>query len=463
MPIEVIMPKFDMDQEKATVIEWVKKEGDQVEYGEGLLTVETDKVAIEVPSPASGRLVRISAKPKEVVPVAKVIAYILGKGESIDDLPAEVKEVEGGESSDRAFHKGTITAPAREEPEISKGARTKASPVAARMAKSMGIDMQQVMTSGERITKADVRKYVQQAYVKESPGKKPATPAARHLSKEMGIDLNVVAGSGPSGRVQASDVMEYAHSLEIKTIQPAAGGQKREAELIPLEGIRRTIAERMQASFHDIPHIALIIEVDVSNLEELRSRLNEAANHEYKNNISITALLVRLTAETLRRHPYLNSSLLDETIRLWKDINIGVATAIPGGLIVPVIRNADQKPLNKINEELIDLVERARKNRLSLDEVKGGTFTISNLGMYGVTQFRAIINPPESAILAVGKVVRKLVVTDERDSLAIRPMMCLTLSADHRVVDGVRAAEFLRDLGMAIESPAVMLKQVREG
>jgi pyruvate dehydrogenase E2 component (dihydrolipoamide acetyltransferase) len=236
---------------------------------------------------------------------------------------------------------------------------------------------------------------------------------------------------------------------------PAA--ENHEAEVIELSGIRQTIAERMQLSFQTIPHIALTIEVDVTALENMRLRLNQLAQKRGEEKISMTALLVRVTAWALERNPYVNASLVDRKIHLWKDINIGVATAIKNGLIVPVLHGANRQSVRQVADALQDLTTRAREGKLGLRDVQDGTFTISNLGMYGIKQFRAIINPPESAILAVGTVVRKPVVINENDEVAVRPMMSITLSADHRVIDGVVAAQFLQDLAQAIEMPEALL------
>jgi pyruvate dehydrogenase E2 component (dihydrolipoamide acetyltransferase) len=457
MPTPFFMPKFDMDQEKATIITWLKAEGDNVAYDEAVLTVETDKVAIDVPSPAKGKLVRISAKAGDVVPVTTVIAYILAEGESEASLPPPGSPPEKITSAQTA----SIQAPVIPDRTVIKETERmpiKATPVAARMAQSLGVDLAAVPARQERVTKADVQSYVQESI--QSTEKIPATPAARRLARELGIDLGRVAGRGPEGRVQAADVNNYAESarLEAPALVPATtASPERRAELVPLAGIRLTIAQRMQVSFQTAPHIALTVEADLSSLENTRQRMNELAARYEKSKVSVTALLVRITAWALERHPYLNASLVDETIYLWKDINMGVAIAIPGGLIVPVIKNANLKTTGQINDELKDLAERARANRLSLEEVKGGTFTISNLGMYGIHQFRAVINPPESAILAVGSVMRKPVVIDEKDTIAVRPILTMTISADHRVIDGVAAAEFLSDLVKAVENPDLLL------
>jgi pyruvate dehydrogenase E2 component (dihydrolipoamide acetyltransferase) len=451
MPTPFIMPKFDMDQENATILEWLKNEGDQVELDEPVLTVETDKVAIEVPSPASGRLAKISFGPGDVVPVTTVIAYILGKGETVNDLP----EVETSPQRASAPDKDVVseqTMPAEPAQETAAKGPVPATPLAARMAQSLGVDLADVSTGKDRLTKADIESYIQRRESSDGRLKIPATPAARRLAGEMGIDLAAVPGSGPGGRVQAEDVETF------KEVSPAAEPHIPRGEaIVPLVGIRKRIADRMQASFQEAPHIALTVEVDVNQMQAVLVRMNAIAERRAEQRVSLTALLVKIVAWGLTKHPLINSTLGAEGIHLLSEINIGVATAIEGGLIVPVIRGADRKSVSNINQEIKDLSQRASQGSLTLAEVKGGTFTISNLGMYGINQFRAIINPPESAILAVGKVVRKPVVINDQDQVAVRPMMTLTLSADHRVIDGVTAAEFLADLVRGIGTPDLLL------
>ena len=452
MPTPFIMPKFDMDQENATIVEWLKNEGDHVELDESVLTVETDKVAIEVPSPASGRLAKISFGPGAVVPVTTVIAYILGKGETSEDLPEDAASPEGASVTEPAAVdrlEDVIEAPATEIPAREP---VSATPLAARMAQSLGVDLADVPSAKDRVAKADIESYIQSKESSDGRVAIPATPAARRLAKELGVDIAVVPGSGPDGRVQADDVKAF------KAIAVSAAPQEiQDTEIVPMVGIRKTIAERMQSSFQEAPHIALTVEVDVNQLEAVRGRMNEIALSQGEQKVSLTALLVRIVAWELSSNPFINSTLDGDTIKLLPEINVGVAAAIDGGLIVPVIRNADTKTVKKINSELKDLSQRARQGTLTLEEVKGGTFTISNLGMFGINQFRAIINPPESAILAVGNVLRKPVVINDQDEVAVRPMMMMTLSADHRVIDGVTAGKFLSDLVQAVELPDLLL------
>lgn len=445
MPTPVIMPKVDMDQEKATIISWEKKEGEIVKEDETLLIVETEKVAIDVPAPASGVLTAIKYQAGDVVPVATMIAQILKPGETLAESPESHPQVQsrGGEAEKQ---------PAGEQ--ISRAVQ--ASPLALRIAQEMGININDVPSECNRVSKEDVIAYAASLKISnQTPenisGKIAATPAARRKSKETGISLDSVRGSGPYGRVQAADIKEIA--------KPASSSnQDRQADIIPLAGIRAKIARRMQVSFQEAPHIAETMEADVSRLEGTRTHLNEIASQKGKGKVSLTAVLVRLVAWALERNPYINSSLIDENIYLWKEVNIGVAAALDDGLIVPVIHDANRLSFIETAQRLNELSQRARQGKLELGDVQKGTFTISNLGMYGIKQFRAIINPPENAILAVGAAIRKPVVIDDRDTVAVRPIISLTLSADHRVIDGVVAAKFLADLVKIIEHPENLLE-----
>ena len=319
----------------------------------------------------------------------------------------------------------------------------------------MGININDVPTVNQKVTKEDVEAYAASlkaptVTTENVSGKIAATPAARRISEETGISLDSVHGSGPFGRIQAADIKGTAKPVTLSTTD-------RQAEIIPLIGIRAKIARRMQASFQDAPHIAETMEADVSRLEDTKTHLNEMAAQKDGGKVSLTAIIVKLVAWALERNPYINSSLIDEKIYLWKEINIGVATALENGLIVPVVHDANRLSFIETAVKINDLSLRARQGKLELGEVQRGTFTITNLGMYGINQFRAIINPPENAILAVGAAVRKPIVIDDRDTIAVRPVISFTLSADHRVIDGVVAAKFLADLVKAVEHPEILL------
>jgi len=442
MPVPFIMPKFDMDQEKATIISWSKKEGDFVKFDESVLTVETEKVAIDVPAPASGTLAGIRFKDGDVVPVTKVIAYILKEGETFADLPkADLLP---------APSKPEIT-PVSQPVPVPQTASVNATPIAIRMAKEEGVNLSKVPASGDRVTREDVERFIAN---QKTIGRVtvPATPSARRVARESGIALEMVAGSGPRGRVQSADVL-----ATVKSVPSPAVTNEREAEVIPLTSIRRTIAERMQQSFQESPHIALTVDVDMTEAENARKRFNLQAEKMGQPRITITALIIKVVAWALVRNPYINASFHGDSILLWKDVNIGVATAVPQGLVVPILKCVDHLGIGEINLHLIELADKARDNKLRLEDVQGGTFTISNLGMFGIRQFRAVINPPESAILAVGSVVRRPIVVDDQDRVEVRPMLSLTLSADHRVIDGIVAARFLADLVAGLESPAMLL------
>ncbi len=450
MPIPFIMPKVDMDQEKATIISWNKAEGDEIKQDETVLVVETDKVAIDVTAPATGTLVDVRFKEGDVVPVATVIAYVLTKGETMKDIPGHIATT--------AMESQTVPPTAADTPKVAASA----SPVALKVAQELGIDINEIPAPTGRISREDVENFAKSVKDKSettASGKIAATPAARRLAHEAGIALSTLAGSGPHGRLQAKDVIKPVEQPVVQTAPQTTivSTGERPAKVIPLTNMRQKIAERLQASFRDIPHIFLTVEADVTRLEDARKRLNEIAARQSENKISLTAMLVKVIAWALERNPYMNSSLVEKNVHLWEEINIGVATALDDGLIVPVIHNANHLSIRQISDAITDLSKRAREGKLSLGEIKSGTFTISNLGMYNIPHFTAVINPPECGILAAGAIVRKPVVVDEHDTVAVRPIITLTLSADHRIVDGVVAARFLNDMVQAIESPETML------
>ena len=451
MPYEVILPKFGFTQETAEIVAWLRREGDWVEKGDPIAEVTTDKVNMEVEAPASGVLTGLRYKPGDVVPVTSVIAYIL-----------ERHEVEAG----------SPVAPAPPPTDGQTG--VKATPVAERMAREAGIDLQAVQGTGPggRITRRDVERALS-----EGPQKVRAVPAARRLARELGVDLQGVVGSGPQGRIQSEDVRR-AHAARpeaqpvpvptppavVPTQPPPAipmpvGGRTPIAEVIPLAGMRKVIAQRLQQSAQNAPHIHLEITVDATAAEALRTRANQRLR-EGQAKVSLTAVIARACAWALTQHPRLNAWLTTtpqgEQIVIPAQVNLGIAVALPDGLIVPVVRDAARQNLRQLATAIDDLVERARTNRLQPEDVVEGTFTLSNLGMFGIERFTAIINPPQVAILAVGS-LRREVVADEEGQIRVRPVFSLTLCADHRVVDGAVAAAFLADLRQALEQPEVML------
>lgn len=436
MPTPFIMPKMDMDQEYVTIINWLKKEGEWIKKGEPVIEVETDKIASEIEAPESGILAGILYHENEEAPVTKVVAYILKEGESLDSVSSPAKGVEPVAQA---------PSPVSKETEAAESA-VRATPLAKKVSADLGVPLDQVTPSGSKVTRKDVEAFADGRKDEVIPRVSvPATPAARSLAAQRGVSLEEIVGSGPRGRVQAKDVPTET-SIPETTVTT-----------IPLVGKRKRIAERLTASYQSTPHIYLTVEVDMTAAENARKRINRIAKKDEQPTVSMTAFLAKIVAWALSRNPKLNASLQTDRIELLKDINVGIATAIDDGLIVPVIHGTDKLPLREISERLSYLTKQARDGALTAAEVSGGTFTISNLGMYGISSFTAIINPPQSAILAVGGLVRKPVVIDENDTVAVRPMMNLTLGADHRVVDGADAALFMVDLVKALESPEFIL------
>ena len=430
----IIMPKYEMSQEIGTIVEWSKKEGDPVKKGETILVVETDKVTMDVECPATGIIAGIRGEPGESIPVTEIIGYVLKPGEALPESKAP--EVE-------------------KQPPAVESKAAEATPVAKRMAEEAGIDVANIQGTGPggKVTKTDVENALveDKALEGEETGKLRATPAARRIARENEIDLNSVAGSGPRDRVQAADVLSAAAAKPS-----AARGLRQAGETIPFSGMRKKIADRMVVSYQTAPHVYLTIKADMSDFQDFRSRLNTRADKEGSAHFSATALLVKAVSWALLRNPILNSVLTANSIQMQAETNIGVAVALDSGLIVPVVRNVEQLGLAEIAEIVNDVVRRARDNALVPNEVLGGTFTISNLGAFGIEQFTAIINPGQTAILAVGA-IQDEVVPDGDGGIAVVPMMRMTLGLDHRVADGASGARFLADLRDALQEPELML------
>jgi pyruvate dehydrogenase E2 component (dihydrolipoamide acetyltransferase) len=427
MATEVIMPKVDMVMDTGTFVEWLKNEGDHVEKGEPLFVILTDKANIEIEAPASGVLAGVRVQPDDVIPVTEVIAYILEPGES---LP----------SHGDADLSPTEAIPPAEAPAVAPQPEpVTAEATSAESGPGDGTD--------------------------RSPGGKVrATPAARRLAAELGIDLALVSGRGARGRIHKADVLAFAEQQRPAVEpQPAVMApalqiplpDARQKEVVPLTGPRKIIADRMAYSAFTAPHITLSLRADMGEAARLRARVQGPIQQKTGQRLSFTAIIARAVASVLPRHPYLNASLQGDEIIIWGDVHLGIATSLEDYLIVPVIREAQTRSLEQIVTALGDLVERARAKRLTPAEMSGSTFTLSNLGMFGIESFTAIINPPEAAILAVGKIV-DTPMRDE-DGIELRPIMNLTLSADHRVVDGAGAARFLADLKATLENPYLLI------
>jgi pyruvate dehydrogenase E2 component (dihydrolipoamide acetyltransferase) len=327
------------------------------------------------------------------------------------------------------------------------------------MAAAEGIDLGAVSGTGAggKIVRADVERYLtQHAPAQQVPGRVRATPAARRAAREAELDLAGVSGSGPHGRVQEADVLAAAQALEIAPAAPSLpAAPPGVATIIPLEGMRKTIAYRMQMSYQQAPHVMFTLRADMTAANALRERINRGlADGEVR--VSITAVIMKAVAWALRQYPLMNSHLINDTIYMLPGVDIGMAVALENGLIVPVIHEVDRKGIARIGQEIAAAAERARTGRLRADDLADGSFTVSNMGMYGIDHFTSILNPPQVGILAVAQ-TQRVFVPDENDQPVVRPLMTMTLSADHRVIDGAVAAQFIASVRDALEDPTVML------
>lgn len=491
MPIPIILPKFGFTLESCEILGWYVKPGDEVREGDPLADVETDKVNMDVESTADGTVFHLMYDVGDDVPVTEVIAFLLAPGEEApaDWQPPPQKHLNKKDAAPAApppvlpAQEQPAPTPAPPEPspqpsQSSNNGDILISPVARRMAEENNLDLTTITGTGPRgrITKGDVEAALKQPAPAAAPtapangggkvqlayGKVPATPAARRIAAERGVDLTTVTGSGPGGRIQGDDVRAAqsaapapapaAAQVPPVTPQPAllAAAPAAETEVIPLKGMRKRIAQRMQESFRDAPHIFFDATVDMRGILALRKRIKA---QDAK--LSVTSVVVKACAWTLMQHPLMNATFDGESIALYNTANIGVAVALENGLIVPVIQGADKLSLRQIQAQLTDLAGRARDGKIMPDEMQGGTFTVSNLGMFGVDRFTAIVNPPQVGIVAVGRTVEQFV-PDESGAPVLCPQMNITVSADHRVVDGAQVAQFIGDLRAVLEDPMLL-------
>jgi pyruvate dehydrogenase E2 component (dihydrolipoamide acetyltransferase) len=397
MATEIKLPRLGQGMESGTIVKWLKSEGDSVEKGEPLYELDTDKVTQEVEADASGVLLKIAVDEGEVE-VGKTIAVIGEQGE-------EVSISENGAS-------------APEPPKVAAPPEP---------------DVPTVQDSGP--------------VPKEQGGRIKASPLARRIAKERGIDLAQLRGTGPDGRIVAEDV-ERAEATAPAVSAVRDSGQ---VETRQLTSVRKTIARRLTQAW-EAPVFQLVVSADMTHALALVERLRELHPDERP---TVTDVLTRVTAAALMRHRDVNAHYVDDEIQVHPSANVGIAVAAPQGLIVPVIRNADRLSVAEIARARADLVQRTRDNKLKAEDLDGGTFTISNLGMFGVEQFVAVLNPPQVAILAVGASEERVVVED--GAFVARPLMTMTLTCDHRAIDGAVGANFLRTLKQLVESPALAL------
>lgn len=448
MPSNIVMPRLGWTMESGRLVEWFKNEGDEVQAGEMLFAVETDKAIQEIEALDSGVLHIPAESPLgEEAPVGAVLGYILAQGEA---PPVS------GEANAIAVEPAVVTAGLVEQgtpvKTIVLGSEPAISPRAKRVARELGVDWVVIAGSGSsgRIVERDVRAFAASVAASPAPvnGKGRATPTVRRFAEERGIDLTVVAGSAPGGRITRSDV-ETALGARVPEVAQAGDA------VVPMSTVRRLTAQRMTQAARTVAPVTLTTEVDATELVALRARLKSENSGLVP---SITDLLVKLSASALAKHPELNTSIDGESIVQHAAINIGVAVDGDRGLSAPVVRDADRKSLFAIAEESADLITKARKGSLLPEAMTGGTFTISNLGMFGIDAFTPILNLPECAILGAGRIVAKpVVINDETEEIAVRRMLALSLTFDHRIVDGAPAARFLQTLNGMIEHPLTWL------
>lgn len=411
MPIEILMPALSPTMKEGNLAKWVKKEGDKIKAGEVIAEIETDKATMEVEAVDEGTLGKILvAEGTENVAINSCIALLLEAGE-------DKKVLEN-------YAAKTVVA----APKVEAKKEEKAAPVAASHSSSFSSD-----------------------------SRAKASPLAKRIAKDEGVSLSQISGTGPHGRVIKDDVLEFLNGGGSR-----AGVVRRnpqEFHAIKNSNIRKVIAKRLLESKQTVPHFYLSCEFNVSKLFELRAAINEVAETDANGNpaykISVNDLIIKACAMALKKVPQANSSWSDDATLIYNNIDISMAVAIDGGLITPIIKNADQKTIQAISAEAKSLAKKAREGKLQPEEFQGGSFSISNLGMFGIDNFAAIVNPPQSAILGVARTVEKPVV--ENGQIKIAQMMNVTLSSDHRCVDGAVGAEFLKALRRYIEHPVSMI------
>lgn len=461
MAHEVVMPQLGLAMEAGRIVAWLKASGEWVHPGQGLIEVESDKTNIEVEAVASGILQIVTPAGPHEIAVGSVIAYLLADDEAVPAThPTAAAAATSADepAASQAAARAAEAAPAVRDPALAATAtasaarRLPSSPAARRLARELDLDWTQATGTGPggRIKARDVLRLA--AEKAPAPGTAHITisPLARQLAERLGIGLDVLAQRYPGQRIERDDVEAAVRALLQRPVEPAAAQPAFTRR--PLSGLRQLIAERMAASAHTAAPVTLIAEVDASELVRLREALKQNAPPAP----SYNAILAKITATALLEHPDLNVTYEDGEIVAWQSVHLGIAVDTARGLVVPVVRHVEQHSLATLAGELDTLLQRAQAGKALPDELSGGTFTLTNLGAYGVDSFTPIINPPQVAILGVGRLIRKPVVTGD-DSLSVRTMLGLSLTFDHRLVDGAPAARFLGRIRQFIESPYLWL------
>jgi pyruvate dehydrogenase E2 component (dihydrolipoamide acetyltransferase) len=447
MPADITMPQLSDTMTDGTVVKWLKKEGEKVSSGEKIAEIETDKAVMEMEAFDAGVVAALVVPEGAKVPVGSLLAVIATGSEN----PAELKKKVASRSTPAPAAAAPVS---RQEVAASrKPAGVAAVAVAApnsNFARASAGEIREPDDVGHGATRQPAVPVPPLSRQDNGGERIHVSPLARRIAADKNIDLHALRGSGPGGRIVKQDVLSAGPSAAPAPAHVGNGDK----QVIPLTKMRSAIARSLLSSKQNIPHYYESIDVDVEDLAKLRVELNDLLEPE-KIRLSLGDFIAKAVATALLRHPALNSTFNGTEITRWGDVHLGMAVAIPDGLIVPVLRNIHHMGLKEIRQRSVDLVDRARAQRLKQDEMTGGTFTVSNLGTFGIREFSAIINPPQVGILAIAAAEKRPVV--HNDQIVARTMMTLTLSADHRVVDGAIAADFLRTLKTLLEQPGLML------
>jgi len=448
MATKIIMPQAGQDITEGRVVKWLKAEGESVNKGDPVCEVETEKVVFEVECPADGILLQIVVSDGEKAEIFSTIGIVAARGETVnldeflkDEEPTE-KEIDVSDIRKKLAKKGE-----------GESGKLKISGRAGKLAKKMGVDPSTIEGTGPggRIVEKDVMAVAQGT---EDTAVR-ISPVAKKMAEDHRIDIGKLKGSGPGGRIVKEDVqraMDAAAGAAAK--KPAKTGPKEVGNVVPIRGVRQVIFERMHQSLQQSAQLTITTEVDVKELVRFRTFLAEGPEGE-RIKVSYNAILLKMLAKVLEADPRMNASVVGDEIWEWESVNLGVAVDVEEGLMVPVIRDANKKSVITINEELNDLATRARSKKLMPDDLQGGTFTLTNLGFLDVDAFTPIVNPPESGILGVGRIVEKPVV--EKGEIRIGKRMTLSLSFDHRIIDGADGGRFLMKLKTYIEKPYILM------
>jgi len=462
MATKVHMEALSPTMEEGRLVTWLKQEGEKVEEGELLAEIETDKATMELVARGSGVLVKRMIGDGETAPVGSIIAIIAAEGEDVSKLVGEVPT-----SANGPRHAAPSPVPETASPEgrqVAEGAASLAASdkseqhqgVTGVQASADSPDRRRTPAAGTPMDRAEGGR-AERAQVPIGEGRLKASPLARRIAAEAGVELAAVQGTGPGGRITRRDieaVMEEPRQAPSTPTPAATEAAMAEVEEVPVSQMRKTIARRLASSIGPIPTFYLTIDVDMRRMLAVRESVNRRLA-DRGGKASINDFLIKAVAAALIRHPEVNASWAETSIRRYGRAHIGVAVAVEDGLITPVIRDADRKGVAHIAAEIRELAGRGREKKLKPEEYTGATFSISNLGMFGIEEFTAIINPPEAAILAVGAVEERAVV--ENGQVVARPRMRMTMSCDHRVIDGATGARFLQTLKDFVEEPVMMM------